>query len=75
MPGMFHSQHRHPSQGTQVYEEVPPDQPLDDAVGRPLVHTSGIKHTTGEAVYIDDMPKYQGEIIQMIRQWNRLLQH
>ncbi len=56
----FQPYHRHPSQGTQVYEEVPPDQPLDDAVGRPMVHTSGFKHTTGEAVYTDDIPKYQG---------------
>ena len=31
-----------------------------DAVGRPLPHLSAQKHTTGEAVYVDDMPFYRG---------------
>nr|DBA20049.1 TPA: hypothetical protein GDO54_015790 [Pyxicephalus adspersus] len=41
---------------------VPEDQPLQDPVGRPLVHRSGIKQATGEAVYTDDMPCVAGEL-------------
>lgn len=47
---------------TQVYEKVPDDQPNHDAVGRPKVHMSAYKQTTGEAIYIDDMPKWENEL-------------
>ncbi|GAA5829050.1 hypothetical protein JCM11251_004108 [Rhodosporidiobolus azoricus] len=30
-------------------------------VGQAIPHVSGLKHTTGEAVYIDDMPPYANE--------------
>lgn len=40
---------------TQVYQEVNENQKTDDPVGRPLKHVSGDKHTTGEAVYCDDI--------------------
>uniref|UniRef100_A0A8R1DVT0 FAD-binding PCMH-type domain-containing protein n=2 Tax=Caenorhabditis japonica TaxID=281687 RepID=A0A8R1DVT0_CAEJA len=40
---------------TQVYQEVNDKQKYDDPVGRPLKHVSGDKHTTGEAVYCDDI--------------------
>ena len=52
--------HRDPSKGTQIYEEVSPGQLPQDAVGRPVTHLSAIKQATGEAVYIDDMPTYEG---------------
>ncbi|XP_070199819.1 xanthine dehydrogenase/oxidase-like [Littorina saxatilis] len=48
--------------GTQVFEAVTPDQPLEDAVHRPLVHQAAYKQTTGEAVYVDDIPTSQGEL-------------
>ncbi|PAV81283.1 hypothetical protein WR25_02114 isoform B [Diploscapter pachys] len=35
---------------TQAYTEKDPDEPI----GRPLMHVSGQKHTTGEAIYNDD---------------------
>ncbi|XP_070578245.1 xanthine dehydrogenase/oxidase-like [Ptychodera flava] len=47
---------------TQMYQEVSPGQPIDDAVGRPIVHTSAFQQTTGEAVYVDDMTPLQGEL-------------
>ena len=42
--------------GIQFYEEVVPDQPASDPVGRPIKHVSAIKQVTGEAIYVDDMP-------------------
>uniref|UniRef100_A0A672VA96 Aldehyde oxidase 1 n=1 Tax=Strigops habroptila TaxID=2489341 RepID=A0A672VA96_STRHB len=39
-----------------------PDQSPQDPVGRPIMHQSGIKHATGEAVYIDDLPSVDGEL-------------
>ncbi|XP_023932386.1 xanthine dehydrogenase/oxidase-like [Lingula anatina] len=50
------------SRGTQVFEEVPPDQPKHDAVGRPLQHKASLQHATGEAQYCDDMPLVDGEL-------------
>ncbi|KAI6200324.1 Ferredoxin [Aphelenchoides besseyi] len=40
---------------TQIYQDVPADQPKSDPVGRPLMHHSGEKHTTGEAIYSCDL--------------------
>ncbi|ETN75573.1 putative xanthine dehydrogenase, small subunit [Necator americanus] len=42
-------------EATQVFQQVPVDQPLHDPVGRPLPHVSGEKHVTGEAVYCNDI--------------------
>lgn len=49
--------------GSQVFEDVAPDQPETDAVWRPLSHVAGDKHAAGEAQYIDDMPKFQGKCL------------
>uniref|UniRef100_A0A8C3L2F9 FAD-binding PCMH-type domain-containing protein n=1 Tax=Chrysolophus pictus TaxID=9089 RepID=A0A8C3L2F9_CHRPC len=52
-------------QGVQVYQvrfDVDPGQSPQDPVGRPVMHQSGIKHTTGEAVYIDDIRPVDGEL-------------
>lgn len=49
-------------QSTQVYEKVSDGQPNFDPVGRPKVHLSAFKQTTGEAVYCDDMPKWENEL-------------
>ncbi|KHJ94048.1 putative xanthine dehydrogenase, small subunit [Oesophagostomum dentatum] len=40
---------------TQVYQQVPVNQPHHDPVGRPLPHASGVKHVTGEAAYCNDI--------------------
>lgn len=46
----------------QFYEKVPEQQASHDPVGRPNVHLSAYKQTTGEAIYIDDMPKWKNEL-------------
>ncbi|XP_073502615.1 aldehyde oxidase-like [Phyllobates terribilis] len=51
-----------PSEHIQTYQNVPEDQPDRDPVGRPIVHRSGLKHATGEAIYTDDMPAVDGEL-------------
>uniref|UniRef100_A0A669Q4S5 FAD-binding PCMH-type domain-containing protein n=1 Tax=Phasianus colchicus TaxID=9054 RepID=A0A669Q4S5_PHACC len=43
-------------------QDVDPGQSPQDPVGRPIMHQSGIKHTTGEAVYIDDIRPVDGEL-------------
>uniref|UniRef100_A0A672VB01 Aldehyde oxidase 1 n=1 Tax=Strigops habroptila TaxID=2489341 RepID=A0A672VB01_STRHB len=48
-------------QSIQIYQ-AKPDQSPQDPVGRPIMHQSGIKHATGEAVYIDDLPSVDGEL-------------
>ncbi|XP_013414652.1 xanthine dehydrogenase/oxidase-like [Lingula anatina] len=50
------------TKSTQVFEEVSVDQPLDDAVGRPLPHMACMQHATGEAQFTDDMPRAEGEL-------------
>lgn len=40
---------------TQIYQDVARTQNPIDPVGRPLMHASGEKHTTGEAVYTTDI--------------------
>ena len=54
------STQRDASRGVQVYEEVAGGQLEVDAVGRPVAHLSAIKHTTGEARFLDDMPYQRG---------------
>ncbi|XP_039553924.1 aldehyde oxidase isoform X2 [Passer montanus] len=49
-------------QSIQIYQDVEPSQSPQDPVGRPIMHQSGIKHATGEAVYIDDLPSVDGEL-------------
>ncbi|MGH0121086.1 UNVERIFIED_CONTAM: hypothetical protein FKN15_070755, partial [Acipenser sinensis] len=41
---------------------VPPGQSMEDVVGRPVVHLSALKQATGEAIYCDDMPRYENEL-------------
>uniref|UniRef100_A0A914HVF7 Dolichyl-diphosphooligosaccharide--protein glycosyltransferase subunit 2 n=1 Tax=Globodera rostochiensis TaxID=31243 RepID=A0A914HVF7_GLORO len=42
-------------ESTQIYQDVLPSQNKTDPVGRPLMHSSGEKHTTGEAIYTTDV--------------------
>uniref|UniRef100_A0A663MHR7 Aldehyde oxidase 1 n=1 Tax=Athene cunicularia TaxID=194338 RepID=A0A663MHR7_ATHCN len=48
-------------QSIQIYQAKPSQSP-QDPVGRPVMHQSGIKHATGEAVYVDDLPSVDGEL-------------
>lgn len=65
VPSYFHSAtppfHRDPSKSIQLYQEVASGQHEDDPVGRPVSHMSALKQATGEAIYIDDIPKLQSE--------------
>lgn len=45
-----------------MIQNVELSQSPQDPVGRPIMHQSGIKHATGEAVYIDDIPAVDGEL-------------
>ncbi|XP_051010483.1 aldehyde oxidase 2 [Acomys russatus] len=48
--------------GVQTYQSVDSHQPLQDPVGRPIMHLSGLKHATGEAVFCDDIPRVDKEL-------------
>lgn len=50
------------SQPCVSLQEVPKGQAVEDMVGRPLVHVSAAKQTSGEAVYCDDIPHYENEL-------------
>ncbi|CAE1322991.1 XDH [Acanthosepion pharaonis] len=54
--------HYEPCQGSQIFEKLDPGQLKTDLVGRPVVHMSGLKQATGEAIYLDDIPKYENEL-------------
>ncbi|XP_015986617.2 aldehyde oxidase 4 isoform X2 [Rousettus aegyptiacus] len=49
-------------EGFQMFQCVDPHQSPQDPVGHPLMHQSAIKHTTGEAVYCDDLPSISQEL-------------
>ena len=34
----------------------------DDSIGKPVAHLSAQKQATGQAVYTDDIPRYEGEL-------------
>uniref|UniRef100_A0A6A7FS67 xanthine dehydrogenase n=1 Tax=Hirondellea gigas TaxID=1518452 RepID=A0A6A7FS67_9CRUS len=44
------------------YQKVSSQQELIDPVGRPVPHVSCLQQVTGEAVYIDDLPRYEDEL-------------
>ncbi|KAM8789638.1 aldehyde oxidase [Rhynchonycteris naso] len=55
----LHSRHHW---STLKYQNVDPKQLPQDPIGHPIMHLSGIKHATGEAIYCDDMPAMEGEL-------------
>ncbi|XP_021105387.1 aldehyde oxidase 1 isoform X2 [Heterocephalus glaber] len=57
----LHPEHRH-GRGTFRYQNTDPKQLPQDPIGRPVMHLSGVKHATGEAVYCDDMPAVDQEL-------------
>ncbi|XP_042639514.1 aldehyde oxidase 2 [Orycteropus afer afer] len=54
------------SQGVQTYQSVDSHQPLQDPVGRPIMHLSGLKHATGEAIFCDDIPVVDKELVMAL---------
>uniref|UniRef100_A0A8D0E4N7 FAD-binding PCMH-type domain-containing protein n=1 Tax=Salvator merianae TaxID=96440 RepID=A0A8D0E4N7_SALMN len=55
-----------PPQGMQIYQDVDANQPPQDPVGRPIMHQSGIKHATGEAVFVDDIAPADGQLYMAV---------
>ena len=49
-----------------MYEEVPQDQPESDALRRPVIHRSAKQQATGEALYVDDTPRYESMSLKFI---------
>ncbi|XP_075687633.1 aldehyde oxidase-like [Rhinoderma darwinii] len=49
-------------QSIQKYQDNTAHQPIQDAVGRPIMHHSAMMQVSGEAVYCDDMPVMDGEL-------------
>jgi xanthine dehydrogenase/oxidase len=47
---------------SQLFEKVSSDQPTTDPIYRPIAHVSALKQATGEATYVDDIPKYDNEL-------------
>ena len=43
-----------------MFEDVPEHQSEQDPVWRPVPHVAADKHTTGQAQYIDDLPRFKG---------------
>lgn len=43
-------------------QKVASDQCKTDPVGRPKIHSSAFKQVTGEAVYCDDLPRFENEL-------------
>uniref|UniRef100_A0A4X2KTX9 FAD-binding PCMH-type domain-containing protein n=1 Tax=Vombatus ursinus TaxID=29139 RepID=A0A4X2KTX9_VOMUR len=54
----FHCKHYE----TVLRYQVNTKQFPQDPIGRPIMHQSGIKHATGEAIYCDDMPAHDQEL-------------
>jgi xanthine dehydrogenase/oxidase len=54
--------HRGVPKSSQISQIVPTGQPDYDLVGKPIPHLSGMKQASGEAVYVDDMPKFENEL-------------
>ncbi|XP_033104999.1 xanthine dehydrogenase/oxidase-like [Anneissia japonica] len=58
--------HRGEIMSTQLFQEVPSNRSPNDAVGRPIAHTSSFQQATGEAVYVDDMRSLQDELFMAL---------
>ncbi|XP_019522839.1 PREDICTED: xanthine dehydrogenase/oxidase [Hipposideros armiger] len=51
-----------PPANVQIFQEVPKCHSEEETVGRPLPHLSARIQASGEAVYCDDMPRYDNEL-------------
>ncbi|CAH2306009.1 aldehyde oxidase-like isoform X1 [Pelobates cultripes] len=50
----------------QRYQNVKLNQPLQDTIGRPVMHHSAMLQVSGEAVYCDDMAAVEGELFMAL---------
>nr|KAF6329459.1 xanthine dehydrogenase [Pipistrellus kuhlii] len=51
-----------PPANVQLFQEVPKGQSEEDMVGRPLPHLASAMQASGEAMYCDDIPRYENEL-------------
>jgi xanthine dehydrogenase large subunit len=54
-----------PLTDVRAVAEAPPDAPLTP-LRQPLLHESGLKHTSGEARYVDDLPAPKGMLVAQL---------
>ncbi|CAB0037829.1 unnamed protein product [Trichogramma brassicae] len=54
--------HYTPPKSSQYYQVIPPNVNSNDLVGKPIIHASAMKQAAGEAVYLDDIPRMEGEL-------------
>ncbi|XP_069743877.1 xanthine dehydrogenase/oxidase isoform X2 [Narcine bancroftii] len=54
--------HKDPASFVQLFQGVLPDQMPWDTVGHSLPHLSSFKHATGEAIYCNDLPRFEKEL-------------
>ncbi|CAG9760635.1 unnamed protein product [Ceutorhynchus assimilis] len=47
---------------SQYFSVVPETQEKHDALARPMVHASAFKQASGEAIYCDDIPRFDREL-------------
>ncbi|XP_056303800.1 aldehyde oxidase 6 [Danio aesculapii] len=57
---------KHIQPGYQEFQNVLEGQSAQDLVGRPMMHRSALSQATGEAVYCDDLPHTDGELVLVI---------
>ncbi|KAM9305618.1 aldehyde oxidase 1-like [Gastrophryne carolinensis] len=50
----------------QKYPDTTVHQPMEDPVGRPIMHHSALMQVSGEAVYCDDIPVINGELFMAL---------
>uniref|UniRef100_A0A8C4N2H8 aldehyde oxidase n=1 Tax=Equus asinus TaxID=9793 RepID=A0A8C4N2H8_EQUAS len=55
-----------PATVPQGVQSVDSHQALQDPVGRPIMHLSGLKHATGEAIFCDDIPTVDKELFMAL---------
>ena len=53
--------HKEPTQGTQIFEIPIGNESEVDPIKKPLKHASAEKQATGEAIYVDDIPRIKDE--------------
>ncbi|GAB0094386.1 Xanthine dehydrogenase [Sergentomyia squamirostris] len=51
-----------PPRSVQSFEKVPGQQKPSNPIHRPQVHASAFKQATGEAIYCDDIPRFENEL-------------
>ncbi|KAJ8673550.1 hypothetical protein QAD02_004812 [Eretmocerus hayati] len=54
--------HYVPPKSSQYYQVIPNNVESTNMIGKPIVHASAFKQAAGEAQYLDDIPKYTGEL-------------